>query len=58
MKDKRNRHGAVGKSSSEHFRKSAIITFIYILCEISGALATPSATGSYSRQADEIQLNF
>ena len=29
MKDKRNRHGAVGKSSLEqHFRKSAIITFI------------------------------
>ena len=27
MKDKRNRHGAVGKSSSEqHFRKSAAIT--------------------------------
>ena len=29
MKDKRNRHGAVGKSSSEqHFHKSAAITFI------------------------------
>ena len=29
MKDKRNRHGAVGKSSLEqHFRKSAIITFL------------------------------
>ena len=29
MKDKRNRHGAVGKSSSEqHFRKSSAITFI------------------------------
>ena len=28
MKDKRNRHGAVGKLSSEHFRKSAAITFI------------------------------
>ena len=28
-KDKRNRHDAVGKSSSEqHFRKSAAITFI------------------------------
>ena len=36
MKDKRNRHGTVGKSSSEqHFRKSATITFV---CEISGAL--------------------
>ena len=29
MKDKRNDHGAVGKSSSEqHFRKSAAITLI------------------------------
>ena len=29
MKDKSNRHGAVGKSSSEqHFRKSAATTFI------------------------------
>ena len=29
MKDKRNHHGAVGKSSSEqHFRKSGTITFI------------------------------
>ena len=31
-------------------------------CEISGALATPSATGSYGRlagwQADEIQADF
>ena len=34
MKDKRNRHGAVGKSSSEqHFCKSAPL-----LCEISGVL--------------------
>ena len=38
MKDKRNHHGAVGKSSSEqHFRKTASITF-NLLCEISGAL--------------------
>ena len=36
MKDKRNRHGAVGKSSSEqHFRKSAVLP---LLCESSGAL--------------------
>ena len=29
MKDKRNRHGAVGKSSSEqHFRKSTAITIM------------------------------
>ena len=54
MKDKRNRHGAVGKSSSEqHFRKSAAIT---LLCEISGALH--SATGSQAGRHDEIQVNF
>ena len=59
MKDKRNRHGAVGKSSLEqHFRKSAAITFIV------GNFwsPTPSGTGSYGRQAgrlaDEIQVNF
>ena len=48
MKDKGNRHGAVGKSSSEqHFRKSAAITFI-----VSKFWSpTPSATGSYGRQA-------
>ena len=57
MKDKRNRHGAVGKSFSEqHFRKSTAITFL--LCEISGALHLHSATGSYVWQADEIQVNF
>ena len=45
MKDKRNRHGAVGKSSSEqHFRKPAAITFI--VRESSGALhlAQPGLT--------------
>ena len=37
MKDKRNRHGTVGKSSLEqHLRKSAAI--LPLLCEISGAL--------------------
>ena len=37
MKDERNRHGVMGKLSSEqHFHKSATITFI--LCEISEAL--------------------
>ena len=37
MKDKRNLHGTVGKSSSEqHLFKSTTITFI--LCEISGAV--------------------
>ena len=56
MEDKRNRHGAVGKSSSEqHFRKSAAITFIVW----NFWSPTPSATGSYSRLAgwlaDEIQ---
>ena len=63
MKDKRNRHGAMSKSSSEqHFRKSAAITFI--VCNFWSP--TPSATGSYGRQAgwlagllaDEIQVNF
>ena len=56
MKDKRNCHGAVGKSSSEqHFRKSGAIT---LLCEISGALhlAQPGLTAGW--QADEIQVNF
>ena len=56
MKDKRNRHGAVGKSSSEqHFRKSAAITLICVKILES---YTPSATGSYSRQADEMQVKF
>ena len=48
MKDKRNRHGAVGKSSSEQpFRKSAAITYLD-LCEISGVLhlAQPGLTAS------------
>ena len=56
MKDKRNRHGAVDKSSSEQrFRKSAAIIFI-----VSNFWSpTPSATGSYGRwQADEMQVNF
>ena len=56
MKDKRNRHGAVGKSSSEqHFRKSAAI---YHYC----VKFLEPYTGSYGRQAgrlaDEIQVNF
>ena len=59
MKDKRNRHGAVGKSSSEqHFRKSPLP----LLCEISGALhlAQPGLTAGRQagRLADEIQVNF
>ena len=48
MKDKMNRNGAVGKSSSEqHFRKSAAITLIV------GNFwsPTPNTTGSYSWQA-------
>ena len=59
MKDKSNRHGAVGKSSLEqHFRKSAAITII-----VSNFWSpTPSATGSYGRLAgrlaDKIQVNF
>ena len=60
MKDKRNRHGAVGKSSSEqHFRKSPLLP---LLCEISGALhlAQPGLTAGWQagRLADEIQVNF
>ena len=49
MKDKRNRYGAVhvGKSSSEHFRKSTAITFIMQ----NFWNPTPSATGSYGRLA-------
>ena len=36
MKDKRNRHGTVGKSSSEqHFRNAPPLP---LLCEISGPL--------------------
>ena len=48
MKDKRNCHGAVGKSSSEQrFRKSAAI--IPLLCEITGVLhlAQPSLTAGW-----------
>ena len=49
MKDKRSRHGTVGKSSLEQrFRKFITIP---LSCEISGALAIPSATGSYGKQA-------
>ena len=61
MKDKRNRPGAVGKSSSEqHFRKSAAI--IPLLCESSGALhlAQPGLTAGWQagrRNTDEFR-NF
>ena len=49
MKDKRNRHGAVGKSSSkQHFRKCAAIT---LLCEISGALQLAQSGLTAGRQA-------
>ena len=54
MKDKRNRHGAVGKSSSEqHFRKCAAITLLH---EISGALylAQPGLTAGWL--ADKIEI--
>ena len=59
MKDKRNRHGAVGKSSLEqHFRKSAAITLVVL----NFWSPTPSATGSFGRQAgrqaDKIQVNY
>ena len=60
MKDKRNHHGAVDKSSSEqHFRKCVVITFIV---EISGVLhlVEPGLTAGWQagRLADEIQVNF
>ena len=55
MKDKRNCHGTVGKSSSEqHFHKCAAITFIVQ----NFWNPTPSATRAYGRLADEIQVNF
>ena len=48
MKDKRNRHGAVGKLSSEQqFRKSDMITFAML----NFWSCTSSATGSYGRLA-------
>ena len=48
MNDKRNCHGAVGKSSSEqHFRKSNAIT----IAVLNFWSRTPSATRSYGRQA-------
>ena len=58
MKDKRNRHGAVGKSSSEqHLVNPAPLP---LLCEISGALhlVQPGLTASWLAGwlADEIQV--
>ena len=48
MKDKRNRHGIVGKSSSEQqFHKSNTITFAVL----NFWSCTPSATKSYVRLA-------
>ena len=48
MKDKRNRHGAVGKSSSEQqFCKSDTITFAVL----NFWSPTPSATESYGKLA-------
>ena len=53
MKDKRNRHGAVGKSSSEqHFRKSAV-TFIVVPYTWHNRVLRLAGW-----QADEIQVNF
>ena len=55
MKDKRNRHGAVGKLRLEQqFHKSDAITFAVL----NFWSHTPSATGSYCRLADEIQVIF
>ena len=53
--NKRNPHGAVGKSSLEQqFRKSEAITFAML----NFWSRTPSTTGSYGRLADEIQAIF
>ena len=57
MKDKRNRHGTVGKSSSEKIFKTP--PPLPLLCEISGAihLAQPGLmVGRW--QSDKIQVNF
>ena len=47
MKDKRNRHGTVGKSSSEHVFVNP--PPLPLLCEISGALylAQPGLTAGW-----------
>ena len=51
MKDKGNRHGAVGKSSSE-LKIFVNLPPLPLLCEISGALhlAQPGLTGPSVRQ--------
>ena len=60
MKDKGNRHGAVGKSSSNKIFVNA--PPLPLLCEISGALhlTQPGLTAGWlaGRLSDEIQLNF
>ena len=57
MKEERNRHGAVDKSSSEQWIR--IVDVNYILCEKNWT-RTRSRTGSYGRWqvADEIQVNL
>ena len=56
MKDKRNRHGPVGKSSSEqHFVNPPPLP---LLCEISGPLHLPQPGFTAGKQADKIQVNF
>ena len=56
MKDKRNRHGAVGKSSSEqHFIN---LPMLPLLCEISGALHLVEWGLTAGWQEDKIQVNF
>ena len=55
MKDKRHRHGTVGKLSSEQqFHESNAITFAVL----NFWSRTPSSTGSYGRLANEIQVIF
>ena len=53
MKDKRNRHGTVGKLSSEQqFNTSDTITFAVL----NFWSRIPSATGSYGRLVDKIYV--
>ena len=66
MKDKRNRHGGVGKSSSEQHFHGVNPPPLPLLCEIFGALhlAQPGLTAGWLAGrlagwlADEIQVNF
>ena len=55
MKDEKNHRGTVDKSFSE--QQIRIVDANYILCEKNWT-CTRSRSGSYGRQADEIQVNL